>query len=133
MSAKPRRNPELDVWRQNIAEELRAFFARERLVKADAARYLGMDQSTFVRKMNGKVSFDAEELLKLGDWMNRHIDEIMAAAKKGTTNPCLSHSDEPDTQGRLTEWAQRGYELARQIYGVKNSYAERVDGATQAA
>ncbi len=133
MSAKPKRDPELDVWRQNIAEELRAFFARERLVKADAARYLGMDQSTFVRKMNGKVSFDAEELLKLGDWMNRHIDEIMAAAKKGPTNPCLSHSDEPDTQGRLTEWAQRGYELARQIYGVKNSYAERVDGATQAA
>ncbi len=75
MSAKPKRDPELDVWRERIAEELRAHMARRRLVAADAARALGMDQSTFARKMNGKVSFKAEEILKLHNWMNRNVDE----------------------------------------------------------
>ncbi len=57
MSAKPKRDPELDVWRQNIAEELRAFFARERLVKADAARYLAearrLDEPAYRRDHGG--------------------------------------------------------------------------------
>jgi hypothetical protein len=41
------------------------------------------------------------------DWMNRNIDEAMAAAKVRKTNPCLSHSDSPPLE-RLT-WAANGY------------------------
>jgi transcriptional regulator with XRE-family HTH domain len=117
MGDRARRDPELDVWRERIAEELRAHMARRRLTGADGARALGMDQATFSRKMLGKVSFSAEEILKLSNWMNRHVDEVLAAAYNGTTFPCLSQSDDPDTQNRVTDWARRGYELARRLYG----------------
>jgi len=96
--------------------------ARQRLSQTDAARALGMTQKAFSRRMLGEVSFSAEELYWLADWMNRNIDEVMAAAKIGTTNPCLSHDDYEDAQG-LTRWAQRGYRLAHELYGHLNLVA----------
>jgi transcriptional regulator with XRE-family HTH domain len=115
MSERARRDPRLDQWRTNIADELRAWMARQRLSQSDAARSLGMTQKAFSRRMLGEVSFSAEELYWLADWMNRNIDEILAAAKV-TTNPCLSHADIADAEG-VDDWAARGRALCARIYG----------------
>ncbi len=107
------------------------YMAAKRLTNAQAARAMGMKEAAFSRRLNGYVSFTSEELLFLADWMNRNIDEIMAAAKRGDmTNPCLLHS-ESSTAGRVGIWARRGYELASRIYGQRPN--DPLDGAVRAA
>lgn len=121
----------MDRWRENIAEELRMYMAGKRLTNAEIARAMGMKEAAFSRRLNGYVSFKGEELLWLADWMDRNIDEIMAAAKRGDmTNPCLSHSDSPSA-GRVGVWARQGYELATRIYGQRGR--DPLDGTVQAA
>jgi transcriptional regulator with XRE-family HTH domain len=95
--------------------------ARQRLSQSDAARALGMTQKAFSRRMLGEVSFSAEELYWLADWMDRNISEVLAAAKV-TTNPCLSHSDYADVEG-LTDWARRGYQLSASLFPRVNLVA----------
>jgi transcriptional regulator with XRE-family HTH domain len=116
MSERAWRDPQLDEWRDKIAEEVRAFMARDRLSQSDAARAMKMHQRALSRRLAGEVSFSAEELYWLADWMNRNIDEILAAAKARTTNPCLSYSDQAAAE-RWT-WARRGYDLAAKLYGM---------------
>jgi transcriptional regulator with XRE-family HTH domain len=122
MSERAQRDPRLDEWRENVAAELRAWMARARLSQSDAARALGMSQTAFNRRMLGEVSFAAEELYWLADWMNRNIDDVLAAAKvDGATNPCLSHSgiqgSEREDQCECWEcWKGRGNRLAKELY-----------------
>lgn len=120
MSERAQRDPQLDQWRASIADELRAWMARQRLSQSDAARALGMTQKAFSRRMLGEVSFSAEELYWLADWMDRNIDEILAAAKASTTttNLCLSAHSDTSAAERLASWSHRGYELAQKLYGT---------------
>jgi transcriptional regulator with XRE-family HTH domain len=131
MTDRAERDPGLDDWQARIAEEIRMYMAAKRLTSADAAKQLGMKEAAFSRRLNGYVSFKGEELLWLADWMDRNIDEIMAAAKRGgMTNLCLSQSESADA-GRLRTWARRGYELAARIYGQRDS--DPLDGIMSAA
>lgn len=113
MADRAERDPLLDEWQQSLAAQLRAILAIEKIPQADVARAMGMKQTALSRRLLGKVSFTAEELLFLADWMNRNVNEIMAAAKVHTTNPCLSHSEQ--VAADRWRWATAGYELARQM------------------
>ena len=107
MAESAERDPVLDDWRDNLAGHLRSIMAIDRTHQSELARAMSMKQAALSRRLLGHVSFKAEELLFLMDWMNRNIDEAMAAAKVRKTNPCLSHSDSPPLE-RLT-WAANGY------------------------
>ena len=124
MSERVQRDPILDEWQQNLAAQLRAMLAVDKQPQSQLARAMGMQQTALSRRLLGQVSFSAEELLFLADWMNKNIDDIMAAAKTRKTNPCLSHTDSPVNHGRLY-WAENGYMLA----GLPADLARRVAAA----
>ena len=110
MSERVQRDPILDEWQQNLAAQLRAMLAIDKQPHSQLARALGMRETALSRRLLGQVSFSAEELLFLADWMNKNIDDIMAAAKARATNPCMSHNGNP--HGDRLAWATRGYVLA---------------------
>lgn len=116
MAERAQRDPLLDEWRESLAAQLRAILAIDKIPQADLARAMGMKDTALSRRLLGKVSFTAEELLFLSDWMNRNVNEIMAAAKVRTTNPCLSQSEKRAAE--QWQWATAGYELSRNLYGV---------------
>lgn len=119
MAERAQRDPVLDEWRDNLAAQLRSILAIQKIQQSDLARAMGMRQTALSRRLLGEVSFSAEELLFLADWMNRNIDEIMAAAKARATNPCLSHRAWAFTQravGRI--WPANGYTLHDELFGA---------------
>ena len=111
MSERVQRDPVLDEWQQNLAAQIRAMLAVDKQPHSQLARAMGMRETALSRRLLGQVSFSAEELLFLADWMNKNIDDIMAAAKARATNPCMSHSNNTGVADRLA-WATRGYVLA---------------------
>lgn len=121
MAEKAQRDAMLDEWRDSIATGLRAFMAAERITQADLSRAMGMKQAALSRRLLGEVSFTAEELLFLADWMNRNVNEILASAKARTTNPCLSHSE--NLSSERWKWARAGHELAHKLYGIATGSA----------
>ena len=131
MAERAERDPVLDEWRDNLAAQLRSILAIQRIPQSDLARAMGMRETALSRRLLGKVSFSAEELLFLADWMNRNIDDIMAAAKARTTSPCLSHSEQAGLErafhdggiaiplrGPATVWGLRGEQHAAKLYGA---------------
>lgn len=131
MAERAERGPVLDEWRDNLAAHLRGLLAIERVPQSDLARAMGMKQTALSRRLLGKVSFTAEELLFLADWMDKNIDDIMAAAKARATNPCLSHSEHAGLEraihaggiaiplrGPATSWGLAGYGHAAKLYGA---------------
>lgn len=112
MAERAQRAPILDEWQESLAAQLRAILAIDKIPQSELARAMGMKDTALSRRLLGKVSFTAEELLFLADWMNRNVNEIMAAAKvSSTTNPCLSHSEQ--VAADRWRWATAGYELSR--------------------
>lgn len=115
MSDRAQRDPMLDEWRDSLAAQLRAILAVERISHADLARAMRMKDTALSRRLTGKVSFSAEELLFLADWMNKNVDQIMAAAKVRATNLCLSDGDA--SAAERWKWRIRGYAYAAELYG----------------
>jgi transcriptional regulator with XRE-family HTH domain len=78
--------PDSDEFRQALAEELRALFARHRLNQREVADRFGWHRSALTRRLNGEVSWDVRDLLALCYLLGTDIGTLTEAARRTATD-----------------------------------------------
>ena len=69
-----------------LAERLREILGARRLSDAEVARWVGMTQQKFSRKMNGTTPFTVDELYLVADALGVPVEELVAeVARRGPT------------------------------------------------
>jgi len=66
---------------EEVAAEVRAHCARQRVSQRDLAKVLGVSHATLFRRFSGEVAFDVAELAAVAEYLNLPLSALLPADK----------------------------------------------------